>query len=376
MTIPPHGDPAIDRVPSRDDPGVPMSGAEELAVVTRSGFIESRHLGHGVVVDADGDVVVAMGDPQAPCNPRSSLKPVQAATCLLSGAGLTGAALGISAASHRGHPDHVDLVTAVLEGGGLDLDDLQTPPAWPSEDWARDDLARAGGTPGPVWHECSGKHAGMLRACVASGWDTSTYRHPDHALQRRIASMVERVTGVPVDHVGVDGCGAPLFTTTLDGLARAIGAVARHAASADAASWPPPGTSVVWPPADDDVARALGRVGHAMRAHPWTVAGLGAEDTVVMQEVPGLVAKGGAEGVMALGTADGIGVVVKVLDGDNRAAMPTALALLASSGLEVQDVADAVATASLGHGVPVGRVHASPVLRDRVAEASAPSRTP
>ncbi len=360
MPVPPSRSGTTTDAPLRaDTPGVPLAGAEELAVTTRSGFVESRHLGHAVVVDPAGDVVVAVGDPEALINPRSSLKPIQAATCLLAGAPLAGADLAIGAGSHRGHPDHVDLVRSVLADAGLDGSALQTPPAWPSEEWARDDLVRAGGTADPLRHNCSGKHAAMLVACVVAGWDLATYRAVDHPLQQAVRARVEEATGVPVVHVGVDGCGAPLFTTTPRGLARAMGVLARRAHERT-------DMATVGAPASP-LADALGRVGAAMRAEPWAVAGIGAEDTVVMQELDGIVAKGGAEGVMALGTADGYGVVVKVLDGAMRAAMPPALALLGAAGVDAQSVQDAIATRMLGHGVPVGRVHAADLVRSRVA---------
>lgn len=367
MPVPPNvPSPSADALlaaPDVDTPGVPSAGAEELAVTTRSGFVESRHLGHAVVVDPDGEVVVAIGDPEALVNPRSSLKPIQAATCLLAGAPLAGAGLAIGAGSHRGHPDHVDLVRSVLADAGLEPDALQTPAAWPTEEWARDDLVRAGGHADPLRHNCSGKHAAMLVACVAAGWDPSTYRDLDHPLQQAIRARVEEATGVPVAHVGVDGCGAPLFTTTPRGLARAMGTVARLAherADVDGR-------------ADDAAAsplvEALGRVGTAMRINPWAVAGIGADDTVVMQELDGVVAKGGAEGVVALGTAAGHGVAVKVLDGAMRAPMPTALALLRAAGVDADSVADALASRMLGHGLPVGRVHPSALVRHRVIDA-------
>lgn len=377
--MPPAG-PTEPSAPDRPGPGwpsVPDSG-EELAVVTRSGFVESRHVGHGVVLAPDGEVVVAVGDPQALIDPRSSLKPVQAATCLLAGADLSGAALAIGAGSHHGHPDHRDLVTHVLDGAGLSPEDLQTPPALPTQDWARDEVLRSGGGPEPLHHNCSGKHAAMLVACVAAGWDTTTYRDPDHPLQERIRAATERATGVPVTHVGVDGCGAPLFSTTLAGLARVGATVGRAGAEADVgagadsedgATGSGDGGTGERSDADTALVRALGAVGAAMHAQPWAVAGTGVVDTVVMEALPGVVAKGGAEGVMLLGTANGHGVAVKVLDGSGRAAMPAALALLAAAGIEAGEVANHVAVPVLGHGHAVGRVHASDLVVERAARA-------
>ncbi len=333
MPVPP-GDPTDALLAVPDGwPGVSRDAAE-LAVVTRSGFIESRHLGHAAVVDRDATLVAAVGDPDTQCFPRSSLKPFQAAAVLLAGADLADAKLAFAAASHRGHPDHVALVTELLTDVGLSVDDLQTPPALPSEDWARAAVLQAGGGPTRVAMNCSGKHAGMLAACVAAGWDPSTYRDPDHPLQVLARRVVEIATGVEVTTIGIDGCGAPLSTTTVRGLATAMGRLG----AATAAEPTGPVARRTDPDAvtRDDVATALGVIGRAMRAHPWTIAGVGADDTIVMQELDGVVAKGGAEAVMALGSADGHGVAVKVLDGNDRAAMVAGLALLATTGMDTR----------------------------------------
>ncbi|HKJ56444.1 MAG TPA: asparaginase [Nitriliruptoraceae bacterium] len=357
MPVPPGAaDAALLTVPD-GWPGV-SGEAGELAVVTRSGFIESRHFGHAAVVDDTGALVRSVGDPDTPCFPRSSLKPFQAAAVLLAGADLVEAPLAIAAASHRGHPDHVALVTQVLADIGLSVEDLQTPPALPSEEWARARVLRADGAPTRVAMNCSGKHAGMLAACVAAGWDPATYRDPDHPLQRLARRVVEMATGVEVVHVGVDGCGAPLFSTTIRGLATAMGTLGA-ATAADPKDGAMPHVTDPDEVTSTDIEIALGRIGRAMRAHPWTIAGVGADDTIVMQELDGVVAKGGAEAIMALGSADGFGVGLKVLDGNDRAAMVAGLALLATTGVDTRAVADAIAPRTLGHGDPVGRVHAS-----------------
>ena len=199
-------------------------------------------------------------------------------------------------------------------------------------------------------HRRANLHNRALAACRAAGWDPATYLDPGHPLQRRIRAVVEEVTGVPVPGVGVDGCGAPLFATTLVGLARSLGA-AGAAAAAGAAD-------------DESPTTALGRVARAMRAHPWAVDGVGADDTIVMQELDGVVAKGGAEGVFALGTADGFGVAVKVADGSDRAKLPVGLALARRAGVDDGGLSAALAERTLGGGVPVGRVHA--VVGERV----------
>lgn len=323
-------------VPHRADLA-PGNRAGELAIVTRSGVVESRHLGHAALVDPDGQVAAAVGEVTTTFYPRSSLKPWQAASVRRVGAGLDGAplqgaALAVTAGSHAATPAHVDLVTMMLAGAGLGFDALQCPTALPGDDDARAEVLRAGGGPTRAAYNCSGKHAGMLLACVANDWPVDTYLSPDHPLQQTIRADLEQAVGAPVAHVAVDGCGAPLFAVRLDGFARAAAAFERG----------------------DEHQRA---VAGAMRRDPWAVAGPSREDTIAMTHLDGVVAKTGADGVQVLTTADGWGVVVKVLDGSHRAAMTAALALLDRvPGFDTCAAAEAGRELVLGHGRPVGAV--------------------
>ena len=156
------------------------AGVRELAVVERSGLIESRHLGAAVVLSPDGTVEREIGDGTALVYPRSSLKPLQAITVMRSGVVLAGEQAVLATASHTGSQRHVAVVRAMLGSAGLSEDDLRCPADWPSDADAlfrarRDDLgARA------ITMNCSGKHAGFLMACAANGWSTSDYLDPEH----------------------------------------------------------------------------------------------------------------------------------------------------------------------------------------------------
>lgn len=309
--------------------------AGELAVVTRSGMVESRHLGHAVLVAPDGEVAVAVGEPTTTVYPRSAWKPWQAATIRRCGAQhagrpLDGAALAVTAGSHAATDVHRRLVEQMLDGGGLGVDDLRCPAALPGDDDARGTLVAGGGEATRLAHNCSGKHAGMLLACRAAGWSTETYLDPDHPLQQAIRTDIEASTGGPVAHVGVDGCGAPAFAARLDDVARAAGRLVTEPHGA--------------PVAD------------AMRAHPDLVAGPGRADTDVMRLLDGVVAKSGAEGVQLLVARTGWAVLVKVLDGSARAATVAALALLAHAGIDTSAATAATREIVLGGGRPVGAV--------------------
>ncbi len=197
-----------------------------IAEVVRSGFVEGHHHGSWVALSADGSVAASAGDATGPVLPRSCNKPVQALAMVEAGLPLDGELLALSCASHSGEDFHIEGVRRILAEAGLGEDALQTPPDWPLDDTAREALLRAGGAKAPVLMNCSGKHAAMLLTCVVNGWPTETYLQPDHPLQQAIHATFERVTGEPVAHVAIDGCGAPLLATSLTGLARAFAAIA------------------------------------------------------------------------------------------------------------------------------------------------------
>lgn len=307
-----------------------------LAEVTRSGFTESRHFGSLVGLNARGEVSIALGDVGAAVLPRSTSKPLQAAGSLGAGARIAQERLAIAAGSHTGEERHVAAVLRVLADAGLTADALQCPPSWPEDEPTMAALIRAGAGQARIRHNCSGKHAAMLSACVASGWSTNDYLEPDHPVQQRIRETMERLAGERIAHVAVDGCGAPTLGLTLTGLARALRAIAI---------------------AGDDSPESA--VAAAMRAHPEFVGGTGHPNTALMLAIPGVIAKGGAEGVFAVSTADGYAVAMKIIDGSARACTQIALSALAALGVDTT-LADALATLPvLGGGQPVGVVRAS-----------------
>jgi L-asparaginase II len=207
----------------------------------------------------------------------------------MSGAGLEPMQLAAICASHHGFPVHVALVESILAGAGLDESALQCPPGWPIGGLARDDLVRKGaGSPRRLWHNCSGKHAGFLRACVAQGWPIETYLQPDHPLQTRIIEFVSELGEYDVEPVGVDGCGAPVLRTTARAMALLF---ARLGAEP-----------------------ALAPVFTAMHRYPALVGSNGAADTSLAIATHA-AAKGGAEGCLGVAFFDGVGVAVKSWDG-------------------------------------------------------------
>jgi L-asparaginase II len=310
------------------------AGGEVLAEVVRSGFVEGRHHGSVVVLGPDGEVVAWAGDVTGPVFPRSSNKPMQGVGMLRAGLTLTDEAdLALVCASHHGEPFHLSRVRAMLAGAGIDVAELRTPPDYPLSESSRDEVIRAGGGREPIQMNCSGKHTGMLLTCAANGWPYDDYRSPDHPLQRHLVESVEELAGESVADIGVDGCGAPVLALSLRGLAGAF----LRLVSAE------PGT----------VER---RVADAMRAHPELVSGTLGEDTRLMRAVPGMLSKGGAEGVQAV-AVPGVGAVaIKIDDGAMRARMPVLVSALRRLGLSAEVLDGYAESPVLGAGRPVGSV--------------------
>jgi L-asparaginase II len=271
--------------------------------------------------------------------PRSSNKPFQAAAMLRCGLKLDGELLALAAASHSGEDFHVSGVLSILSSAGLTEDDLRCPPDMPLDERASRVMVQAGAGPDRVHMNCSGKHAAMLATCVAAGWPTATYTDPEHPLQLQIKATVERLAGEPVTAVGVDGCGAPLMALSVAGLARAFRAVVLAE----------PGTA----------ERA---VADAMRAYPAWTSGTTRPECALMQAVPGLLLKSGADGVEGFALADGRAGAFKIEDGAARGRVPVTVALLrrldaeALPGVDLAALAGLAASPVYGGGRVVGEI--------------------
>ena len=304
-----------------------------IAEVVRSGFVESRHHGSVVVLDAAGAVRDEVGDVTGPMFPRSSNKPLQTVGMLR--AGLVPADpvdLALISGSHYGEPFHLSRVRAILTGAGLDESALRCPASLPLNEVAREAVLRAGGGPEKILMNCSGKHAGMLATCVANGWPLDSYLDAAHPLQVATADTVAELADEPIAATGVDGCGAPVFAFSLTALARSFQLLVEAAPSTPER-----------------------QVSDQMRAHPELVAGTSAEDTVLMTAVPGLLSKGGAEGVVAV-AVPGVGAVaLKIEDGAMRARIPVLVSALRRLGVAAPPLEEPV----LGGGSRVGEVRAT-----------------
>ncbi len=281
-----------------------------------------------------------MGDAEGYIYARSSAKPFQAMPLVLSGVadalGLTDEELAVACASHNAEEPHLAAVRSILEKTQLSEEDLQNGAHPPIYAPAAAELARSGEEPRTIHGNCSGKHAGMLAVCVHKGWETESYRDPDHPLQLWILEIVARVCDLERDEIllGGDGCGVPSYGMLLKNLATGFARLA---------------TGENLP---DDLAGAAQRIRGVMQQHPYMVAGTERFDTAVMRGT-GLVSKSGAEAVFAAASPEGWGLALKISDGTSRALRPAALAALARRGVEVPDEPESRPVRDL-HGEIVG----------------------
>jgi L-asparaginase II len=306
-----------------------------VAHLVRGGVVEGIHYGSVVVLGADGQVQLQLGDIEAAFYPRSAVKPLQAVAMLRAGLPLDGELLSLAAASHSGEERHLAGTRRILELAGLTEDQLRNVPDMPYGAAVRDTWIREGRTASRLAQNCSGKHAAMLWTARLNGWSLADYLDPAHPLQQAIQATVEDLTGQRVARVTVDGCGAPLFSISLHGLARALARIVSAA----------PGTPEA-------------RVADAMREHAEMASGAGRDVAALMGAVPGLLAKDGFEGVQVAALPDGRAVAVKIADGANRARVPVAAAALARAGVDPGLLTEFAGEQLLGGGEPVGCVRA------------------
>jgi L-asparaginase II len=319
----------------------PLSDAfVELAVTTRNGHDESVHYGAVVALEANGSVAFALGDAGAVVFPRSSTKPIQATAMVASGLSLPPRMLALVCASHDGRAEHLSTAKEILATAGLTEDALGNTADYPLDPDAQEAIIRAGGAKTALQMNCSGKHSGMLATCVHNGWDLDSYLHVEHPLQQRITEMVPQLAGEEASYIGVDGCGAPAHALSLTGLARAFRSVAIAQASTPA-----------------------GQVAGAIRQHPEMLGGPTRDITLLIQGVPGLMGKDGAEGVFAVALPDGRAIAIKISDGANRARPPVMQFALQALGVDISGVDPrAFNSAIFGHGKPVGSVRVTATL--------------
>ena len=285
--------------------------------VTRGTVTESRHIAHAVAV-RDGAVVAEAGDGGLVYYLRSAAKPIQALPVVRARPDLDDREIAVASASHVADPQQLGAVRSLLAKAPAQDDELE--------------CGAEGDPPERIRHNCSGKHAGFLALCRAQAWDSRGYRLADHPCQQMMLAQVAAAAEVDEDEIptAVDGCGVVTFALPLERMAHAFSRF--------------------------ESLEGGTRVADAMRAHPRMIRGEGAPDTVLMESLPGWIAKGGAEALLCAAAPDGTGIALKVEDGGSRAVGPALSAFLGRLGHELAALSEAPVANSRGETVGAIRV--------------------
>jgi L-asparaginase len=274
--------------------------------VRRGNVAESRHTVHAIAV-SDGSVLAEAGDTRLVSFLRSSAKPFQALPLVRARDDLTDEEVAIASASHLARPEQLAAVRSLLAKAPAEESELECGPE-----------------PTPLEHNCSGKHAGMLALCRARGWESGGYRLGTHPVQHACLTEIAEASGTRADDLptAVDGCGVLTFALPLERMALMFAGLEQREGGA--------------------------RVAAAMRARPELIRGPKAADTLLMRELDGWTAKGGAEGLLCAAGADGLGIALKIEDGNMRAMRPALAELLGRLGLETGELGVEPVENSLG----------------------------
>lgn len=321
-----------------------------LLELTRGDIVESVHYGSAAICDSNGKLIAWCGDPNWITYLRSTAKPLQALPFIEAGGdfayNLNSAEIAIMCASHSGTDAHINIVKSLQSKAGIEESELLCGVHPPYDEDTQQQLRLRGEQPTPNRHNCSGKHSGMLASARLRNWSTADYIDPTHPLQNEILATLAEMADLSTDniHIGIDGCSAPNFALPL-----------KNSALAFARLCDPANLSA-------RRARACRKITSAIMDHPAVIAGPGRFDTRLMEVAKGkLIAKGGAEGYQGVGIlpgvlapdSPGIGIALKIGDGDARGRARPAVTLEILRQLGVIDSKELESLSDFGSRFPI-----------------------
>ncbi len=273
----------------------------------RGNVLENVHYGAVSVVDESGKVLYAAGDPHHMTFLRSAAKPFQALPAMKRRIdevyGLTGEETALFAASHRGESFHIDALESLMGKIGIQEDALHCCATYPLNEDAKAERHQNHETKRRIFHNCSGKHSGMIALCKHMGWDEATYYQPEHPLQKEILETLADIAEVPVSSIpqGIDGCGLPIYAIPLDRIAYSF----LKLACPDLIRYP-------------ETAEAAARIAKVMNEYPDIIADTKFVCSALLKD-DNLTAKGGAKGVYGIGLRkERLAISLKVSDGSEQ----------------------------------------------------------
>ncbi|MDK8183179.1 asparaginase [Paenibacillus sp. UMB4589-SE434] len=299
---------------------------ERLIEETRNNWLECEHRGAICGVGKDGNIRYALGDMESLRFLRSAGKPFQAIPVVKSGTlehyGLTDRELALMMSSHRGESFHMETMHAIMERSGLIQSELVCNPSLPLHEPTKETWLREGGDRERRFHNCAGKHFGVLSWCQHAGYDKASYTDPDHPAQQEITAIICELSGVTVEEMGVgtDGCGFPVYALPLP----AIGQAYLHLACPEFIK-------------DTATRQAVQRIRDAMIKYPLLVGGTGRLDSVLMEDT-NIVAKGGFKGIFGFALREEqLGFAIKIADGSDEECAYVITSILEQMGYKTTD---------------------------------------
>ena len=310
---------------------LPSNSASPLCVhINRNGFKESLHQVDVAVCDADGSVILGMGDLESVIFPRSAMKPLQSIALIELSKTLedipefSDAEVSLICASHNGELLHTEAVRGLLSKFDISVDELVCGAHWSMHQETMVSQVRSMDKPHQVHNNCSGKHAGMLILSKLLSGKTFGYANLMNAAQQQILGTLEFMTGLDLMHYphGIDGCGAPVFSAPLGNWARAF---ALFAGGGDL------------PDARHEACQRI-RKSISIAAEPLFIAGQGRACSAINAAYgETITVKTGAEGVYSAAFHElGLGAAVKARDGNKRGAEVAIGAVIRAFGYPIK----------------------------------------
>ncbi len=323
---------------------------QPILEATRGEAIESVHYGAFAIVDFTGKTLAALGDPHTTTFLRSSAKPFQAIPFIEHEGplklGFSQREVAIMCASHTGTDDHFDVLKSMQTAASVDQDDLLCGVHAAIDVPTREKMEATGAEPTPNRHNCSGKHTGMLAFAQMMNWPLADYINPQHPMQTEILQTFSEMCAVEIEDIalGMDGCSAPVFGIPLWNAAY--------------------GYARICDPREltSNRATACRSITQAMTSHPDMVSGPGKFDTRLMAATNGrIISKGGADGYQQIGIlpdglhpgSPGIGIAIKISDGDARGRVRPAVVLEILRQLDAISVDELASLTEFGPNFPV-----------------------
>lgn len=305
---------------------------EPLLKQYRGGYHECTYFGNICIVDENG-VRAAVGDPEWYCFYRSASKPIQSLPAIMEGIpgkyGLTEAETAIFSGSHWGEPYHVHLLESICAKTGLSEDMMIMKPTYPLNQTEKYRMIREGLPPRKLYHNCAGKHLCLMLLSKELGEDIRDYWKAESKAQMRILDVISKLTDTEISdiHIGVDGCGVPVYGVPAQAIAKSF----LRLACPDLIE-------------DRNVALAVKHNRKVIQDNPRVLDGEKGP-CACMSRSGDIIAKAGAFGVHAFGiNSSRIGGLVKISDGNDSKSAFCTMSVLEQLGYNDKDLLSSLHT--------------------------------